>query len=198
MRLSNHHILVTGGAKGLGAAIVRDAVLAGAKVSIVDVGNFSDFESAYDGFVVRFGNVTGIVNNLSIRSHTDPTDMTDEEWDAIFAINLKSIWYTAKLALPAMRAANSGSIVNIRARRALPTDPSFFPYGAASEAAMGLTRNLGVDEGHHNIRANMVTHGPSVPTCEIAKTVTFLLSDDASFVNCSDWVIDGESISIPA
>lgn len=221
MKLTDHHILVTGGANGVGAAVVRDAALCGAEVSFVDidaaagetlfqemlsvghrvsfapvdVGDFGALEHAYQGFVEQFGNVTGIVNCASVRANVDPVDMTDEDWDAVFSVDLKSIWHTAKLALPAMRIAQKGSIVNIRSNRAQPTESMFFPYGAASAAAMGLTRNLGVDEGRCNIRANMLSYGYCVPLRNLAKVATFLLSDDASFVNCSDWVVDSESIA---
>lgn len=245
MKLANQHIFVTGGAKGIGAAVVRDVALAGAKVSFVDidvdtseafikelrvegydvafvradVGDFSDLEPAYNSLVAQFGNVTGVVNNAGVNSHADPVEMTDEQWDAFFAIDLKSIWYTAKLALPAMRIAHKGSIVNIGSIHGHLTYPNFFPYGAAKSAAMGMTRNLGVDEGHHNIRVNTVSPGYVLTSLtrgwlkaepgreeralsvqpmermaepeEIAKVVTFLLSDDASFVNASDWPVDG-------
>jgi NAD(P)-dependent dehydrogenase (short-subunit alcohol dehydrogenase family) len=245
MKLANQHIFVTGGAQGIGAAIVRDCVLAGAKVSFVDidvatsesfvkemcvdghsvafaranVGDFADLEQAYESLVQQFGNVTGVVNNAGVNSYADPVEMTDEQWDEFFAVDLKSIWYTAKLALPAMRIAHKGSIVNIGSIHGSLTYANFFPFGAAKSAVMGLTRNLGVDEGQHNIRTNTVSPGyvltpltrdwlQSEPgrqeralsiqpmerlaePSEIAKVVTFLLSDDASFVNASDWPVDG-------
>ena len=217
MKLANQHIFVTGGANGIGAAIVRDVALAGARVSFVDidvdtseafskalraegydvafacanVGDFVDLEKAYDSLVRQFGNVNGVVNNAGASSYADPVEMSDEQWDEIFAVDLKAIWYTAKLALPAMRAAHKGSIVNIGSMHGSPTNPKLFPIGAAKSAVMGLTRNLGVDEGQHNIRTNLLSYNSSVPPHEIAKVVTFLLSDDASFVNASEWPVDG-------
>jgi NAD(P)-dependent dehydrogenase (short-subunit alcohol dehydrogenase family) len=217
MKLANQHIFVTGGANGIGAAIVRDVALAGARVSFVDidvdmsetfikelraegydvafaranVGDFVDLEQAYESLVGQFGNVNGVVNNASVNSCADPVEMTDEQWDDFFAVDLKAIWYTAKLALPAMRAAHRGSIVNIGSIHESRTYPNVFPLSAAKSAVMGLTRNLGVDEGQHNIRTNMLSYGYSVPPHKIAKVVTFLLSDDASFVNGSDWPVDG-------
>lgn len=245
MKLANQHIFVTGGAKGIGAAIVRDAALAGAKVSFVDidiatseaftkdlraegfnvafahadVGDFADLQSAFNSLVEQFGNVTGVVNNAGVNSYADPVEMTDEEWDALFKVDLKSIWHTAKLALPAMRAAHKGSIVNVGSIHGRLTYANYFPYSAAKSAALGLTRNLSVDEGQHNIRTNTVSPGyvltphtrdwlraepgreerafsiqpmeRMAEPSEIAKVVTFLLSDDASFVNGSDWAVDG-------
>ena len=245
MKLPNDHILVTGGAKGIGAAIVLDAAQAGARVSFVDidvaasekyldelraaghkveferadVGNFVDVEQALKKLVAKQGDFTGVVNNAGVGSSADPVTMTDEEWDVFFAIDMKSIWHTAKLTLPAMRKAKKGAIVNIASIHGRLTAPNYFPYGAAKSAVLGLTRNLGIDEGPNNIRCNAVSPGYimtplseawyaeedgryeralSVQSMgrvgqpiEIAKVVTFLLSDAASFVNGSDWAVDG-------
>lgn len=245
MKLAHQHVFVTGGAKGIGEAIVRDCLDQGAKVSFVDidvpngealvaelrkaghsvafakadVANFSELEAAYKSLVAQFGDVTGVVNNAGVNSYADPVEMTDEQWDAFFAIDLKAIWLTAKLALPGMRKAHKGAIVNIGSIHGRLTFPNFFPYGAAKSAVMGLTRNLGVDEGHHEIRTNTVAPGYVLTPLtqgwldaepgrlerslaiqpmgrmgrpdEIAKVVTFLLSDDSSFVNGSDWAVDG-------
>jgi len=245
MKLADQHVFVTGGSKGIGEAIVRDCLAQGAKVSFVDidvlngealvaelrkaghsvafakadVANFPELEAAYKSLVAQFGDVTGVVNNAGVNSYADPVEMTDEQWDAFFAIDLKAIWLTAKLALPGMRKAHKGAIVNIGSIHGRLTFPNFFPYGAAKSAVMGLTRNLGVDEGHHEIRTNTVAPGYVLTPLtqgwldaepgrlerslaiqpmgrmgrpdEIAKVVTFLLSDDSSFVNGSDWAVDG-------
>jgi len=139
MKLANKHIFVTGGAKGIGEAIVRDAATEGASVSFVDiditageklaseltklgkkvifvkanVANFEELKSAFNEAVSKFGEVTGVVNNAGVNSHADPVTMTDKEWDDFFAIDMKPVWLTAKLALPAMRKVKGGSIVNI-------------------------------------------------------------------------------------
>ena len=245
MKLANDHILVTGGAKGIGAAIVLDSLKEGARVSFVDidlpgsekyltelvafgykveferadVGDFADLEVAHSILVAKQGAFTGVVNNAGVNSYADPVTMTDEQWDAFFAVDLKSIWHTAKLTLPAMREAQKGAIVNIASIHARLTAPNYFPYGAAKAAVLGLTRNLGLDEGHKNIRCNAVSPGYIMTplseawyaeevgryeralsvqpmgrvgqAVEIAKVVTFLLSDAASYVNGSDWAVDG-------
>jgi NAD(P)-dependent dehydrogenase (short-subunit alcohol dehydrogenase family) len=151
--------------------------------------------------------------------HSDPVLMTDKEWDEFFAVDMKPVWLTAKLALPAMRKVKSGSIVNISSIHGRATLPGFFPYGAAKTAVLGLTRNLALDEGKHEIRVNAVSAGYVVTDginnwigneknaadeanqvqalgrmgkpSEIAKVVTFLLSDKATYVSGSDWSVDG-------
>ena len=104
MKLANKHIFVTGGAKGIGAAIVQDAADEGAAVSFIDidvsageklaaqlnnsgkkaffakanVANFEELKSAFNQAVSKFGDVTGVVNNAGVNSHADPVTMTDK------------------------------------------------------------------------------------------------------------------------
>ena len=245
MKLANKHIFVTGGAKGIGEAIVRDAANEGASVSFVDidsvsgeklvselnsdgkkvaffkadVASFDQLQSAFNQSVTKFGEVTGVVNNAGVNSHADPVTMTDKQWDDFFAIDMKPVWLTAKLALPAMRKAKHGSIVNICSIHGRLTYPGFFPYGAAKSAVLGLTRNLALDEGKHEIRVNAVSPGYVLTDLtktwlsgesgrldransiqplgrmgepfEVAKVVTFLLSDKSTYVSGSDWAVDG-------
>ena len=245
MKLAGEHIFVTGGAKGIGEAIVRDAANEGAKVSFVDidgaaaeklaselsakgaqvafikasVANFDELSAAFKAVVAKFGDVTGVVNNAGVSSHADPVTMTDKEWDDFFAVDMKPVWLTAKLALPAMRKAKKGSIVNICSIHGRLTYPGFFPYGAAKSAVLGLTRNLALDEGKFEIRVNAVSPGYILTdltkdwfkeevgreertnsiqplgrigqSSEVAKVVTFLLSNKSTYVSGSDWAVDG-------
>ena len=245
MKLANKHIFVTGGAKGIGEAIVRDSAKESAKVSFVDidvtageklvseltglgqkvvfvkadVANFEQLKAAFNQAVEKFGDVSGVVNNAGVNSHADPVTMTDKEWDDFFAIDMKPVWLTAKLALPAMRKAKGGSIVNICSIHGRLTYPGFFPYGAAKSAVLGLTRNLALDEGKFEIRVNAVSPGYILTDLtktwlsgeagrteransiqplgrmgepiEVAKVVTFLLSDKSTYVSGSDWAVDG-------
>ena len=245
MKLQNEHVFVTGGANGIGAAIVLDVAQSGAKVSFCDlaeeagkeyekeltgkgfqvffhqgdVANFDNLKVAHTAMVAKFGMVTGVVNNAGVNSNADPVEMTNDQWNRFFDVDLKSVWHTAKLVLPEIRKAKKGSIVNIASIHARMSFPKFFPYAAAKSGVIGLTRNLALDEGIHNIRTNAVSPGytltplleswfQSVPekrkesmavqplgrmaqTSEIAKVVTFLLSADASFVNGADWIVDG-------
>lgn len=245
MKLQGEHVFVTGGSNGIGEAIVRDAANEGAKVSFVDidapageklvaelsskgaqvafvkasVANFDELAAAFKELVGNFGDVTGVVNNAGVNSHADPVTMTDKEWDDFFAVDMKPVWLTAKLALPSMRKAKKGSIVNICSIHGRLTYPGFFPYGAAKTAVLGLTRNLALDEGKFEIRVNAVSPGYILTNLtknwlngeagrkeqaesiqplgrmgqpsEVAKVVTFLLSSKSTYVSGSDWAVDG-------
>ncbi|MBC7464170.1 MAG: SDR family oxidoreductase [Actinobacteria bacterium] len=185
MKLANEHILVTGGAAGIGAALVLDAAQEGASVSFcdinveggrayekellakglsvfftqADVSNFDNVSSAHAKMVEKFGAVTGVANNAGVNAYFDPVTMTDEEWNSFFGVDLKSVWHTAKCVLPAMRAAQKGAIVNIASIHARMTFPGYFPYAAAKSGVIGLTRNLALDEGKYGIRVNAVSPG---------------------------------------
>ena len=245
MKLKDRHVYVTGGADGIGAAIVLDAAEAGAKVSFCDLneekgkayeaelkgkghraffhkGNVGKTESMQEVFAAitkEFGDVYGLVNNAGRNAYNDPVEMTEAEWEDFMNVDFKSVWTNAKLCLPAMRKNKFGSIVNISSIHARMSYMNYFPYAAAKAGIIGLTRNLSLDEAKHGIRVNSVLPGftltPMVEDyfvknpekrsealavqpmgrmaqpSEIAKVVTFLLTDDASFVNGADWIIDG-------
>lgn len=244
MRLKNNHVLVTGGAQGIGEAIVTDSALEGARVSFIDidvehsqalvekltaqghqvqfergdVSKFDTFQSAYKKLIANFGPVTAAVSNAGRNSYADPVEYAEEEWESFFALDLKSSWYIAKLCLPDMRRAKKGAIVNIASIHGRMTAPNFFPYSSAKSGIVGLTRNLALDEAKHGIRVNSVSPGyiqtplqvsyfklyPEVKInalevqpmkrmgqpSEVAKVVSFVLSDEASFVNGADLMVD--------
>jgi NAD(P)-dependent dehydrogenase (short-subunit alcohol dehydrogenase family) len=237
-RLDTHHILVTGGSRGIGAATVEKAHAEGASVSFLDllpeegaalaarlggqvhftpadVTRADDIARALAESTARFGPVTGLVNNAGRNSYADPVTMTEEQWDAVFAVDLKSAWLAARAVLPGMIAARRGAIVNIASVHADMTYPGFFPYAAAKSGLVGMTRS-----GPHQIRVNALSPGytetalvaeffaksdPALRArvlethpmrriatpAEIAACICFLLSDEASFVTGANWIVDG-------
>ncbi|MEM6463654.1 MAG: glucose 1-dehydrogenase [Pseudomonadota bacterium] len=243
LRLQGEHILVTGGSRGIGAATVEKAVAEGAKVSFVDlltkegealsdrlgpdvlfqqtnVCSANELKRSVSNAEARFGSVTGLVNNAGRNSNSDPVTMTEDEWDAVFDVDLKAAWLAARSVLPAMVAAKKGSIVNIASVHATMTYPGFFPYAAAKSGLVGMTRSLALDMGQYQIRVNALSPGytetalvkeffanndPSLQEQvlnvhpmrriatpgEIANCIVFLLSDEASFVTGADWRVDG-------
>jgi NAD(P)-dependent dehydrogenase (short-subunit alcohol dehydrogenase family) len=185
MILKGEHLFITGGAAGIGEALVLGGVNEGAKVSFVDIddekGNalvekltkaghkvqfthadvskFETFKVGFDKLVSNFGPVTVAVSNAGRNSYADAVEYAESEWNDFFALDLKSSWYLAKLCLPEMRKAKYGSIVNISSIHGRMSRPNFFPYSAAKGGIIGLSRNLALDEGKYGIRVNSVSPG---------------------------------------
>ena len=244
-RLEGQHVVVTGGSRGIGAAIVDKALAEGALVSFIDIdeaagsafaASLADRDRVYfargdirlaeqiqsfnEGAVARFGPVTALVNNAGRNSNADPIKMTEDEWDAVFAVDLKSAWLCAREVLPAMIEARKGAILNIASVHADHTFIGYFPYAAAKSGLVGLTRSLALEVGPHQIRVNALSPGwtetnlvaeyfatqpPDMRQkvldvhpmgrigrpAEIANCAVFLISDEASFVTGANWRVDG-------
>ena len=184
-RLTGKIALVTGGARGIGRAIVEKFVGEGAVVVFVDrdetpgreaaqelaaagvaaafvradVTVEDDVRRAITGVVERHGTDDVLVNNAGVNAYFDAAAMTEAEWDQVFAVDLKGAWLCAKHALPAMIAARRGSIVNIASIHATLTIPGMFPYAAAKSGLLGLTRSLALEYGPLGIRVNAVSPG---------------------------------------
>ena len=183
-RLDNEHILVTGGGRGIGAAIVEKALAEGARVSFIDldpaagstfaaslgqpdrlyfeagdVRRADDIARMHAGAVAALGPVTGLVNNAGRNAYYDPVRMTEAEWDDVFGVDLKSAWLCARAVLPAMLAAKKGAIVNIASVHADSTFPGYFPYAAAKSGLVGLTRSLALEVGPSQVRVNALSPG---------------------------------------
>lgn len=183
-RLSGHHVLVTGGSRGIGAAIVEKALTEDARVSFIDIEGAAgeelcrtlnapdrchfglgdvcaaeDIARVHREATRRFGAVTGLVNNAGKNAYSDAVAMTEAQWDDVFSVDLKAAWLVAKEVLPGMIAARRGSIVNIASIHADMTYPSMFPYAAAKSGLVGLTRSMALDMGRHQVRVNALSPG---------------------------------------
>jgi NAD(P)-dependent dehydrogenase (short-subunit alcohol dehydrogenase family) len=193
LRLENHHIAVTGGSRGIGAAIVDKALAEGARVSFIDledelgrrriaelkapdrtffargdIRRAGDIDAFHEGAVAKLGPVTGLVNNAARTIFADPLTMTEAQWDEFMSVDLKSVWLCARAVLPGMIAAGRGAIVNVASVHADHTFAGYFPYAAAKSGVIGLTRSLALETGTHQIRVNALSPG---------WTETFLVAD---------------------
>ncbi|HEX3813954.1 MAG TPA: glucose 1-dehydrogenase [Mycobacteriales bacterium] len=236
-RLDGVRLLVTGGARGIGRAVLEVASREGASVVFFDVEEAAGRQTAAEtgaefhrvditdegaiaAAVERIGPLGVLVNNAGRNAYFDPVEMTQDEWDEVFAVDLKGAWLVAKHVLPAMKTARAGSIVNVASIHGRLTTNNFFPYAAAKSGLIGLTRSMAIDLGPFGIRVNAVSPGYTrthlveewlsmqppgaeeavlqahplrrigTPT-EIAEVICFLASDAASFVSGADWAIDG-------
>jgi NAD(P)-dependent dehydrogenase (short-subunit alcohol dehydrogenase family) len=124
-----------------------------------DVTVEADVKRAIEDVVTRHGTLDVLVNNAGVNAYFDATEMTSAEWDRVFGVDLKSAWLCAKYALPPMKRAGRGSIVNIASIHAALTIPGMFPYAAAKAGLLGLTRSLALEYGPAGIRVNAVLPG---------------------------------------
>jgi NAD(P)-dependent dehydrogenase (short-subunit alcohol dehydrogenase family) len=185
-RLDGRVAAVSGGASGIGEATVRRFVTEGAKVVFAD----RDVErgkrvageiTANGGQVVfveahmqheaeartfirqaaeRFGQLDVLVNNAGVRLYHTVEEASAESWDEILGVNLKGYAFCAKAAIPLLRQAGRGSIVNVASVRSVTSVGKTTQYDTTKAAVAGLTRGMAADHAGEGIRVNAVCPGP--------------------------------------
>lgn len=245
MRVAGKVALISGGARGMGAVEARLLTQEGAKVVIgdvldavgrqteaeiraaggeivyvhLDVTSEVDWQQAVATAESRFGALHILVNNAGVSGHGKVEDTPVAEWDRVMDINAKGVFLGSKTAIPAMRRAGGGSIINISSQLGLVgVDNSSPQYQASKGAVRLLTKATAIQYAAENIRANSVHPGPIVtPMTEarrgdpavynvtvgriplgrygepmdVAYGVLYLASDESAYVTGSELVIDG-------
>ena len=245
MRLDGKVAFISGGARGIGADDARLFAREGARVAIgdildndgckleteinetggeafyvhLDVTSETDWQHCIGAVVSRFGKLNILVNNAGIGEGGMIEDVRVEEWDRSMAINARGVFLGTKIAIPEMRKAGGGSIINISSQLGLVGFEESSPQYQASKGAVRLfTKNAALQYAKEGIRVNSV-HPAAIDTPmaasiradheqnrrfltriplgrwgrtdEVARGVLYLASDETSFVTGSELVIDG-------
>ncbi|MDT0613921.1 glucose 1-dehydrogenase [Streptomyces lancefieldiae] len=180
--LSGKNLVVTGGARGLGAETARQAVAAGAHVLVTDVldgegeamarelgaharflhhdvTSQEDWQRVADFAVTEFGSLHGLVNNAGISAGTPLESESVEHFRKVLDINLTGVFIGMKTVIPALREAGGGSIVNVSSAAGLMGLALTAGYGASKWGVRGLTKIGAVELGTARIRVNSVHPG---------------------------------------
>jgi len=141
-------------------ATIRDEGGEGA-VCEADVTGARDCERMVAMATERYGRLDILVNNVGMLSFGSALDVTEEEWDQVFNVNLKSMMLTSKFAIPQMIRGGGGSIINISSIAALraATGKAIIPYAASKGGVIALTTEMAVYHGRDNIRVNCIVPG---------------------------------------
>ena len=243
-RLDGKVALISGGARGQGACEARMFCQEGARVVMgdirddegdalekqlradgfdatythLDVTKADDWRDAIETTERRYGRLNVLVNNAGILIRKRIEDTTEEDWDRIMAVNVKGVFLGTRAAVPAMRRAGGGSIVNISSTAGIVGGTSSAAYIATKGAVRLFTKATAIQFVGDHIRCNSVHPGPietemiaemkadeaawtrrlqllpmrrpGAPE-EIAYGVLYLASDESSYMTGSELVIDG-------
>ena len=251
-RFDNQTVLVTGGTGGQGTSHVRAFHAEGANVVIggldaergaaladelgprahfvhLDVTEESSWAAAVPAAERAFGSLDVLVNNAGVQNPPAPIEHTDRaNWSRILDVNLTGTFLGIRAAIPALRRAGGGSIVNIASIMAMGGTAHYAPYVAGKWAVRGLTRTAALELGRDRIRVNTIhpgviatpfIHEPAagataamadlyspepfaVPRLgeptDVTRLLLFLTSSEASFITGSEYVVDGGLLLGPA
>ncbi len=239
MQLDNRVALVTGAASGFGEAIARRYAAEGASVVVADlndqtgrkvaeeiggayvhadVSDRDDVRAMIGTAVERYGRLDTMVNNAGVTHVNRPMlEVGEEEFDRIFAVNVKAIYLAAMETVPLMREQGGGCIINTASTAGLRPRPGLTWYNASKGAVITLTKSMAAELGPDNIRVNALCpvagDTPLLPSFlgansreafeatvplgrlstseDVAKAALWLASDEASFITGVALEVDG-------
>ncbi len=169
-------VLITGGASGIGAACVRRFQDDGCRVAVLDraraggpeafaftcdVSDAASLGGAVDEAAAALGGLDVVVAAAGIAARGTVADTDPADWDRVLAVNLRGVYLTGRAAIPHLRAAGGGAIVNIASQLGVVAAANAAAYCASKGAVISLTRAMAIDHGPEGIRVNCVCPGPT-------------------------------------
>ena len=148
---------------GAGVRETAEGIGAAAIACTVDVAHAPDIERMVQETLAAFGKLDVLYANAGIAEATNAIDMTLEQWNRMIAVNLTSVWLSAKYTLPHLIAAGGGSIINQSSTAGLIGIPDIPHYSAAKTGVVGLTRQIAAQYGPQQVRCNAICPS-SIPT----------------------------------
>jgi NAD(P)-dependent dehydrogenase (short-subunit alcohol dehydrogenase family) len=246
MRLQNQVAIVTGAGRNIGEEISKLFAREGAKVAVVDmdqdrasrvageinatasgralavvcdVASAGAVEKMVQSVVKEFGGIDILVNNAAWTDHKTIFDISEEEWDRVMNVSLRSVWYCTRYAAKMMiEQKRKGKIINIASTSGHWGRKEATAYTTAKAGVLNLTRSIAVQLASHGIRVNSISPNrigspvgqDEVPEnrlvknlagrrgvpMDIAKAAVFLASDESDFIYAVDLPVDGGALAI--
>jgi 3-oxoacyl-[acyl-carrier protein] reductase len=243
MKLENRTVLITGASRGIGRSIAEEFAKNGANVAFTylssvekglalekelgaygtkvkgyrsDASQFAEAETLVNDVMADFGQIDVLINNAGITRDTLLMRMSEEQWDEVLRVNLKSVFNLTKAVTKPMMKAKAGSIVNISSVVGVMGNAGQANYAASKAGMLGFTKSIAKELGSRNIRCNAIAPGfietemtgelneaqlaewtKSIPLkragqgADIAKACIFLGSDDSAYITGQVLVVDG-------
>lgn len=218
---TNAHVVVADVDCEAGAETAGLITAAGGKSLFfpTDVANETDIMALCQEVKYRFSRLDVLINNAAIGSNRHISERSTEEWDRVIAVNLRGPYLLTRHALPLLRLAGGGAIINIASTRAFMSEADTEPYSASKGGLVALTHSLAISLAGERIRVNCISPGwidvtswqkgspAGVPLSQadhtqhpvgrvgtpqdIAEACLFLASDKAGFITGSNLVVDG-------
>lgn len=203
-----------------GQSLADSIKAGGAKCAFIscDVSDMQQVKKMVDATIKLYGQLNILVNNAGTGTYGKTPDLSPEEWHKVIGINLNSVYFGCHYAIPYMRQAGGGAIVNTASASGLFGHYGITAYNASKGGVVNFSRSMALDHGRENIRVNSVCPG-AVETgltsgvladknvresfldviplkriaepSEIASTIAFLALDEASFISGENLVVDG-------